>query len=217
MIVDTLNLSPVWGIPVSNGMIDGRPGAVLGLMKELRIRCGTLKATKKEGVRFMIRSLDRLVDLIRKPANDLGLLIYPAQAAGKGFVVEDGTLAECNLTVRIQAIEDGSYLDICGFGLGADNQDKAGGKAGSYAFKQALIQALLAGGADDTDDTDTPIKGGIRPKQTGQSQHDLGKLLDAAMVEEAYKFAIALVRQAAPETQLAVRDNVIAAKKRCGL
>lgn len=124
-----------------------------------------LKAKQKAGVKFKVRSADELVDKLRPVANELGLLIYPVAAQGKGHVVDNGTLAEVNLTIRIQAVEDGSYIDIAGFGLGADNQDKAGGKAGTYAFKAALVQALLAGGAEDTDDSDTPIAGGVRPRQ----------------------------------------------------
>lgn len=137
---------------------------VLGKLAELRKRVGVLKAKKKDGVRFKVRSADELSDRIRPVADGLGLLIYPIRADGTGHVVEDGTLASVNIVLRIQAVEDGSYVDVAGYGLGADNQDKAGGKAGTYAWKSALVQTLLAGGSEDTDDTDTPIQGGVRKK-----------------------------------------------------
>lgn len=195
---------------------EGKPGAVLRLLGELRQKVGTLKAKKKEGVKFKVRSLDELVDKVRQPALDLGLLIYPVAATGQGHVVEDGTLAECNLTVRIQAVEDGSYLDVAGFGLGADSQDKAGGKAGSYAFKQALIQTLLAGGAEDTDDTDTPIKGGVRKKAAGRpSKESVKAVLEGATDQASYDAAVVLAKQLAPEAQLDLMDVVRAAKARC--
>lgn len=138
-------------------------GLVFQKFAQLRAEVGVLKAKKKDGVKFKVRSADELADRIRPEAERLGLLIYPIGAEGKGHVVENGTLAEVTITLRIRAVEDGSYFDIQGFGLGADNQDKAGGKAGTYAWKVALVQALTAGGEKDTDDTDTPIKGGVKP------------------------------------------------------
>lgn len=138
--------------------------AVKAKWAELRSAVGVLAAKKKDGVRFKVRSADELCDRIRPVANRLGLLIYPVRAEGKCILVEDGTLAEVTVTLRIEALEDGSFFDIQGFGLGADSQDKAGGKAGTYAWKAALVQALLAGGEKDTDDTDTPIQGGVRPR-----------------------------------------------------
>jgi hypothetical protein len=127
------------------------------------------------------------VDKIRPIANELGLLIYPCRAEGKGHVVDNGTLAEVTLTIRVQDAETGDYIEVAGFGLGADNQDKAGGKAGTYAFKQALVQALLAGGAEDTDDSDTPIQGGVRPRQPAKP---------VAVAPEAVRAAIAEAVQA---------------------
>ena len=130
------------------------PGAVLGLLNTLRSKVGVIKAKKKDGVKFKVRSAEDLADRLRAAATEVGLLIYPIGVMGKGYPVESGTLAEVNLTLRVQAVSDGSYIDIAGFGLGADSQDKAGGKAGTYAWKTALIQMLRAGGAGDTDGTD---------------------------------------------------------------
>jgi hypothetical protein len=141
-------------------------GDVLTKLANLRKRVGVVKAEKKDGVKFKVRSADKLADKLRKAADEEGLLIYPVFAQGRGYPVEDGTLAEVNLTLRIQALSDGSFIDVMGFGLGADTQDKAGGKAGTYAWKACLIQTLLAGGAEDTDDTDTPIPGGVKAKGT---------------------------------------------------
>jgi len=206
-----------------DGMIegpDGRlvPGAILRLWAEARRAVGVVKAKKKEGVRFKVRSNEDLVDALRRACNELGILVYPRKSAGRGHVVEDGTLAEVDLSIVVQAVEDGSRLLFAGFGLGADNQDKAGGKAGTYAFKQALIQALLAGGADDTDDTDTPIKGGVKPKAARvklPTEEDVRGALEGAATEAHYRAAVEVLKQAAPETQVALRDVAFAAKARC--
>lgn len=149
-------------------MAESETGAVYGLFADVRKRAGVLKAKEKANVKFKVRSADELADRLRPLLNELGLLIYPIAVLGKGEVVEgdrpgkSGTLAEATVTLRVRALVDGSYFDIEGFGLGADTQDKAGGKAGTYAWKTALVQALTAGGEKDTDDEGEPIKGGVR-------------------------------------------------------
>lgn len=208
-----------------------KPGKVLELFLELRKRTGVIAAKKKDGVKFKVRSAEDLIDKIRDEANDLGLLIYPGSphqgTTGKGHVVEDGTLAEVTLTVMIQAIEDGSRLALGGFGLGADLQDKAGGKAGTYAFKQALIQALLAGGAAsakklgvaDTDDTDTPIEGGVRPKtrKKAPTADEMTKLFESleAGDRDGYDAALKMAMTMQPAEQTKIKDVVKAASARC--
>ncbi len=202
-----------------NDVQAGEPGVpkVYGLFAQLRKRAGILKAQKKEGVRFNVRSADKLNDKIRPLCDELGLLIFPVEANGQAFVVEDGTLAAVNLRLRVLATEDGSYFDIAGFGLGADNQDKAGGKAGTYAWKAALVQALLAGGQDDADDTDTPIPGGVR-KKTGKLTVDQVKEAVGAATNEA-EFTAALKHAAkfSIEDQNKVREDFQTARKRLGL
>jgi ERF superfamily protein len=191
--------------------LETRVGDVLVKLAELRKRVGVLKAKKKDGVRFKVRSADELADRVRPEIDDLGLLIYPVHVAGKGQVIEGnepgkvGTLAEVTVTLRVQAISDKSYVDIMGFGLGADNQDKAGGKAGTYAWKTALIQALTAGGEKDTDDTDTPIQGGVRPKAAPPYR----KVLDT-VTREAVEAIIVEAR--AGKSMARLKDALAAAK-----
>lgn len=195
--------------------------AIYSLLAQLRREAGVLKAKKKEGVKFKVRSAEDLNDKIRGKAIELGILIYPVHAFGKGYPVEDGTLAEVNLTLRIQAISDGSYIDVCGFGLGADNQDKAGGKAGTYAWKSALVQTLLAGGADDTDDTDTPIPGGVKKRGAAKATVDdvkgaLAKLQGPAD-KDSYPAVLALAKTLTLEQQRTLSDDFKAARVRIGL
>lgn len=203
------------------------PGRILALWLELRKFVGVVAAKKKDGVKFKVRSAEDLIDKVREKANELGILIYPYAVQGKGHVVEDGTLAEQTLSVKVQAVEDGSILAFEGFGLGADNQDKAGGKAGTYAFKQALIQALLAGGKDnakalgvaDTDDSDAPIDGGVRPrtKKPAPSSDAARKALEAAQSDVDYRAAVVLVMQLPPDKQVGLKDTIVATQKRLGI
>jgi hypothetical protein len=236
-----------------DGMIeqpDGRKtvGAILGLWKQLRESVGVVEAKKKDGVKFKVRSAEDLIDKVRDRANELGILIYPVpswgdKVGGKGQMLETrdsegstdfaGTTAEVSLVVRCQAIEDGSYIELYGFGLGADNQDKAGGKAGTYAFKQALIQALLAGGKEnarklgvvDTDDSDTPIQ----PATTRRAAKDVdpstppkGSQLNAVLAEvnraqdrAAYEAALARAMTLKPAEQMQLKEALKAAAVRC--
>jgi hypothetical protein len=196
-------------------------GDVLAKLAALRLRVGNLKAKKKDGVKFKVRSADELADKLRKAAQEEGLLIYPVCAQGKGYPVEDGTLAEVNLTLRIQALTDGSYIDVMGFGLGADTQDKAGGKAGTYAWKAALVQTLLAGGAEDTDDTDTPIPGGVKARGTRSAPKltpdDVKKELLGIQSEAAFRDLASRARVLSFEQQKALVDDFKAARIRLGL
>lgn len=223
MILETTERAPIvlrgtrmTGMVYDKALDQDVPGKVLALWLEARKQCGVLKAKKKDGVKFKIRSAEEVVDKLRAIANNLGLLIYPSEAKGEGHVVEDGTLATVELTIVVQAVEDGSRLSIAGFGLGADNQDKAGGKAGTYAFKQALVQALLAGGAEDTDDTDTPIEGGVKPKTKakGPTEDQVREAFDGVADQRAYKEAVALLMKLSPDKQLMVKDAVATAKAR---
>lgn len=51
--------------------------------------------------------------------------------------------------------ESGESVELCGYGHGVDSQDKAAGKATTYALKYAMLYAFLVptGKIDDTDTT----------------------------------------------------------------
>jgi hypothetical protein len=206
-----------------------KPGAILKLWHELRARVGVLEAKTKQGVKFKVRYAEELYDKVAQAANDLGILVYPCPlgSLGKGHVVDSGTLAEVSLHVVCQAIEDGSRMSIWGFGLGADNQDKAGGKAGTYAFKQAIVQACQAGGTKapkshkmpDTDDTDTPILGGVRPKKpaNGDPKYTAAQVrqeLEAAGDKESFNAVLAQVKRMQPDDQVGLMGDIAAARDR---
>lgn len=230
MIIDRLDRSPkLCEADVLDGMIpDGqggmKPGAILGLWAECRRMVGTIEAKQKQGVKFKVRANEDLVDKLSRACDELGIVVYPAEGTASGSVVENGTMATVGLMVVVQAIEDGSKLAFWGFGLGADSQDKAGGKAGTYAFKQALIQATLAGGtkdkknrAPDTDDTDKPIAGGVRPKTSaaGLSESELKAAFEAASTEAEYRAAVEKLKAAAAPVQVAISGLARAARARC--
>jgi hypothetical protein len=217
---------------MSDGMIydpeTGRhtPGKILQLWHLVRQQVGVVELKKKNGMKFETRASTDLMDKLAQALNDHGVLVYPTRGSGKGLVVEDGTMADVELTIVAQAIEDGSRLEFYGYGQGADTQDKAGGKAGTYAFKQALLQALQAGGTKapkkdripDTDDTDTPIEGGVRAKTSkpkAPTFDEVSAALTAATDEPTYREALAKLKAATPADQVKLAPIAREARALC--
>lgn len=202
------------------------PGAILQLWRQLVAQTDPLQRREKVGVRFKVRDAAELVDKLRAVTNSLGILIYPGVAThGEGKVVEDGTLADVNMVVIAQAVEDGSMLGFGGYGQGADSQDKAGGKAMTYAAKAILIQAAQLGGSKtakalgvhDSDDTDTPIKGGVKPKAEKTPLGTIRTQLEEVQTEDDYKELRPTLVALTPEDQQSLAAFIIAAKRRAGM
>jgi hypothetical protein len=202
------------------------PGAILRQWAELVRNTDALPRRDKPGVRFKVRDASELVDKLRRVTNTLGIIIYPGVAThGEGKVVEDGTLADVNMVLIAQSTEDGSMLGFGGYGQGSDTQDKAGGKAMTYAAKAILIQAAQLGGSKtakalgihDTDDTDSPIPGGVRPKEQKTSLQTIKDQLTEVETEDDYKELRPTLQALTPEDQGKLRDDIIAAKTRAGL
>lgn len=54
---------------------------------------------------------------------------------------------------RLADVESGEYIDVVGFGNGADPQDKGAGKAFTYAYKAMLAKTFMIFSGEDTDNT----------------------------------------------------------------
>lgn len=229
LLIEALSRAPLLRDDMDrNGMIYdehgvSKPGRILQLWVDLRKAVGNIELKQKPGMKFKTRAATDTYDKIRAAADELGILIYPHEGKGEGKVVDSGTLADVELTIIAQAIEDGSCIAIYGYGQGADTQDKAGGKAGTYAFKQALIQACLAGGEKtpkkdrmpDTDDDDAPIPGGVKPAAGKPTADSVKAALESAADEPAYRAAVEALKKLAPEAQVAMKPVAVAAKARC--
>jgi hypothetical protein len=202
------------------------PGRILQQWRELIARTDALPRKEKKGVKFLVRSAEDLIDKLRSLSNSLGIIIYPGIATrGTGFIVEDGTLADVNMVLIAQSVEDGSMLAFGGYGQGADSQDKAGGKAMTYAHKAILIQAAMLGGSKtakalgvkDTDDSDEPIKGGVKPKTVKPTLQKLRDQLAEVEDEDDYNELRPTLVALPPEQQAELREDIIAAKTRAGM
>ena len=207
------------------------PGRILQLWREVVAQTDALPPREKPDgrggkLKFKVRDAMELIDKLRSLTNSLGIIIYPGVGTnGKGLVTDDGTLVDVNMMLVAQAVEDGSLLVFAGYGQGADNQDKAGGKAMTYAHKAILIQAAMLGGTKtakalgvrDTDDDDAPIKGGVKPKTAKPTLAALRKQLEEVEDKDDYEELRPTLLALTPEDQTTLTPDIIAAKQRAGL
>jgi hypothetical protein len=72
-------------------------------------------------------------------------------------------------------------------------------------------------GVKDTDDSDSPIKGGVRPKAEAGSLKDLTKRLGEVEDKEDYEALKPELLALTPEDQGKLRDAILKAKERAGI
>lgn len=143
------------------------PPLIHSKLRELRLAVGGMAAKKQAGgPMFPVKSAKDLANKLGQALCDLDLVApvvaqeislietdkIPGNLAASGKPVFR-TLAHVKATVRVGAA-DGSYVDFVGSGHGGDVDDKAGGKATTYAWKDALLKGLTTPEQDmvDTDD-----------------------------------------------------------------
>jgi hypothetical protein len=150
--------------------IEGTP-QIHGLLLELRRQVGSLAAKKQAGgPMFPVRGAKELNQKLAQALNDLSMMA-PVIAQEVTFIDTDKIPANINdkgrptfrtlvhVTAKVRIIApDGSYLDVVGSGHGGDTDDKAGGKASTYAWKDAILKGLSIPHEDmvDTDDDASP-------------------------------------------------------------
>lgn len=151
------------------------PPQIHNLMRALRIEIGAVEAKKsadKFGPKFPVRGAK---DLAQKLANALNTLNMEAPVIAQEVTLietdkipgnerQSGnpvfrTLAHVKSTVRLIA-PDTSFIDMVGSGHGGDVDDKSGGKASTYAWKDALLKGLSIPHEDMVDTDDDSSTGG---------------------------------------------------------
>lgn len=159
-------------------MPDTEPKKIYTDLIALRKKIGGLKAEKKGGVMFPVKSAKDLMDKLRKAADELNMPMAGAPVAMEfsDRATDKGTIVTCKTTVRFMS-DDGSYVDFTGFGQGGDTQDKAGGKASTYAWKDGVVKPLSLPDADmvDTDDEQFPLE---KPEPVKEVTRPLRKVID---------------------------------------
>lgn len=137
--------------------------AVHEKLLEVRRLVGGLESVSAPGVQFKVRKATALLDKLRFALDTANCHLVAVKQdvttiapntvppTDKGKVVRSA----CSITTTMRfCAPDGSYLDFVGTGGGADNDDKAAGKASTYSFKDACIKAFTMpdGEVVDTDD-----------------------------------------------------------------
>ena len=109
-----------------------------------------------------------------------GVYSYPV----KREIVESGEIITTtkygekkNLFVRVEVIyrfvnieKPEEYVEVFSYGDGVDSQDKAAGKAMTYADKYALLKAYKIITGDDADQEHSPDRANYTEKQTTESK-----------------------------------------------
>lgn len=148
---------------------DGRPvhEQILADLIKLRKAIGGLVAEKKAGgPNFPVKSAKDLAIKLRKAADEVGMPIAGAVVKQKVTHLprpldrngqETGTAIHVVTTVRFESA-DGSFREFVGSGHALDAQDKAGGKASTYSWKDAVTKGLSL---PDKEMVDTDDEGGL--------------------------------------------------------
>jgi len=75
-------------------------------------------------------------------------------------------VTQLKVKFKIVDVESGEHEMLCGFGNGADSQDKGSGKAFTYAFKTMLSKTFMLFSGEDTDNDHSDDLGNNKPKQS---------------------------------------------------
>lgn len=159
--------SVLQGGSTSNGL--GAPRKVLALMRMVTHLGKERQADMGQGGKFKFRGIDEAMDAVGHAMREVGLILSPEVLKEEGTsnaVTKKGNgdrgpyestvlWTTTKLTMRYTFVdpEDGSTHTIEMVGEGRDASDKSTSKAGSMAFKYALLQALCipVNGLDDSD------------------------------------------------------------------
>lgn len=92
-------------------------------------------------------SEEKVTSTVRQAFIELGMVMYPIKQDSSRI----GNLTTVNVVYRIANTESDDYVDVVSTGEGADTQDKAAGKAMTYAYKYALLRTFAIPSGEDTD------------------------------------------------------------------
>ena len=170
----------------------------------LRKHIGGLEAKKAAGVMFPIKNAKELMIKLRAGLDDLNMVSYVAEMAPQDIPMapdKNGKIGSgCLVYTKVTMVsDDGSFVVFCGVGHGFDRDDKAAGKASTYAWKDAIIKGLNLPDAEmasvttatvDTDDeSDIPVNPKRSPK-AGEVAAIAAALLVATTAEEVEALSV---------------------------
>lgn len=153
-----------WGGQVAST----KPPQISEYVQALRAKIGGLVPQKKEKVPYKVKSGADLMDKLRAAIDELGMIAPVVEQKVEHYVPIEGenrykeptTTLVVHVTSRVRlGCPDGSFLDLVGSGHGTSEDDKAGGKASTYAWKDAILKGCSVPEKDmaDTDNESTAL------------------------------------------------------------
>lgn len=147
-------------------------------------------------------SEEKVTTIVREKMVENRLIVIPiSQTQGR---IEQKDISTVDTMYRFIDIDDGSYIDAASSGMGYDSQDKAVGKAMTYAYKYLFLRSFAIPTGEDPDkissseiddkrdDKKTP------PKQSAQTSPPVQKHYDG----DLYSQTIMLFNEAQNGTPL---------------
>ena len=140
------------------------PNTVLDYHSAVRNSVGGLKAEKKGGVPFPVKSAKDLMLKLRKALDEHNCAITVSRAEPYTLpYTEDkngNNVTNFYVSVELTFHTPAGTMVFCGLGGGSSTDDKALGKASTYAFKDAVVKGFTLPDDDmvDTDDESVPQK-----------------------------------------------------------
>lgn len=137
-------------MPVITPVMEEKPKNIHQKMLEVMRQIQYLK--KDDTVAFKSTSYkglseEKVTSTVRQAFLELGIVMYPIKQDSHRV----GNLTTVNVTYRIANTDGDDYVDVVSTGEGADTQDKAAGKAMTYAYKYALLRTFAIPSGEDTD------------------------------------------------------------------
>jgi hypothetical protein len=149
---------------------------VKGIDKSMTVGEGrnAYKAVSDKDVKLTIGAAMQEHGLIMLPKSyDTNLTVDRwEQTDNYGTKMKQSVFVEAKCVYELIHVESGQSVDIPAYGHGIDTQDKAAGKATTYAMKTALLYAFLVptGAIDDTDKEHSDNKPVPQPKAPAKPQ-----------------------------------------------
>lgn len=182
-------------------------------MVALRKAIGGLQAKKvANGPSFAIKSAKDLGIKLRDGLDALGMNCYVVDHQITNIDTDKGTGCLVRVVVELVA-SDGSAVRFTGVGHGIDRDDKAAGKASTYAWKDAITKGLNLPDAEmkDTDDEEGVGKE-VKPKVKAANSDLEAVLASLAAVSSKAALEGVLARARELKFEPAEKQRILAAK-----